>query len=205
MRVPTSIKTLLIIIGLALLACLVVLVLVMRKSRPNEPDLMASVSDASRGPSFEVRVVMPRLGLPLAGILPDALAKKLDATPSEMAFDHTSPGAQVGSVDNDSLELSAEGWDLSIETDAEGRIISGTRLLFQLPLGGRQVRLDCRPANPAIGYLRTTTRAGSAPLNGRFQLQLATCKNVDSGKTTNWPPAPLTLNGSFAGLPQQRR
>jgi hypothetical protein len=44
----TSLKISLIIIALALLACLVVL-----RSRPDEPDA-ARVSDTSRAPSFEV-------------------------------------------------------------------------------------------------------------------------------------------------------
>ncbi|MBA3568857.1 MAG: hypothetical protein H0W28_05830, partial [Pyrinomonadaceae bacterium] len=73
-------KTSLIIIALGLLACLVWLVWL--GSRPDEPDELVgeSVSDTSRGPSFEVRVVMPRLGLPFGGILPDALVKKFDGT-----------------------------------------------------------------------------------------------------------------------------
>ena len=96
-------KTSLIIIALALLACLVVL-----RSRPDEP-VGASVSETSRGPSFEVRVVMPRSGLPLGGILPDWLVAKLDGTPRELRFDHTSRGAQIGSVENDRLELRADG------------------------------------------------------------------------------------------------
>lgn len=36
-------------------------------------------------------------------------------------------------------------------------------------------------------------------------LALATCENADSGKAIEWPLALLTLNGSFAGLPQGRR
>jgi hypothetical protein len=200
----TSIKTWLIIIALAIvvLACLVWL-----GSRPAELDdpVAESVSDTSRGPSFEVRVVMPRSGLPLGGILPDALVEKLDLTPRELRFDHTSRGAQIGSVENDGLELRADGWDLFIETDGKGRITPGTHLVFPLGLGGKRVRLDCRPADRANGYLRTTTRAGSDELGGRFLVELATCKNAESGKTTNWPPAPLTLRGSFAGLPHGRR
>ncbi|HSO76803.1 MAG TPA: hypothetical protein VLU47_18395, partial [Blastocatellia bacterium] len=80
-------KTSLIIIALALLACLAWLVWL--ASRPDEPDepVAESVSDTSRGPSFEVRVVVPRSGLPLGGILPDALVKKLDGTPRELRFD----------------------------------------------------------------------------------------------------------------------
>lgn len=198
-------KTLLIIIALALVACLVWLV-----SRPDEPDepdesVGASVSDTSRGPSFEVRVVMPRSGLPLGGILPDWLVNKLDGTPRELRFDHTSSGAKFGSAEHDRIELRADGWNLFIETDGEGRITPGTHLVFPLGLGGRRVRLDCRPADPANGHLRTATRTGSDELDGRFLVELATCKNAESGKATNWPPAPLTVRGSFAGLPQGRR
>ncbi|HEV7398540.1 MAG TPA: hypothetical protein VGN86_18650 [Pyrinomonadaceae bacterium] len=196
-------KTSLIIIALALalLACLVVL-----RLRPEEPDEPASVSETSRGvQSFEVRVVMPRAGLPLGGILPDWLVKKLDGTPRELGFDHASLGARIGSVEPDHLELSADGWNVFIETDSEGRVAPTTHLVFPLGLGGRQVRLDCRPADRANGYLRTTTRTGSDELDGRFVVELATCKNAESGKAIEWPPAPLTLRGSFAGLPHGRR
>lgn len=197
----TSRKISLIIIALALLACLVVLV-----SRPDEPDepdetVAASVSETSRGPSFEVRVVVPRLARPLAGILPDWVVGKLDGTPSELRFDHTSPGARIGSVGHDRLKLSADGWDLSIETDGEGRITPGTRLVFPLGLGGRQVKLRCRPADRASGLLHTTKRAGADELDGGFLVELATCENAESGKAIEWPSAPLTLRGSFNGLP----
>jgi hypothetical protein len=122
-----------------------------------------------------------------------------------MRFDHTSRGAQTGSVGPDRLELSAEGWDLSIETDGGGRVAPGTRLVFPLGLGGRQVRLRCRPADPGIGHLHTNTRAGSDELDGRFLVEFATCENAESGKAIEWPPAPLTVRGSFEGLPHGRR
>jgi hypothetical protein len=121
----TPMKTSLIIIALGLVACLVWLVWL--SSRLDEPDkpVAESISDTSRGPSFEVRVVMPRSGLPLGGILPDSLVKKFDGTPRELRFDHTSSGAQIGSVGLDRLELRADGWDLFIETDGEGRSLQG--------------------------------------------------------------------------------
>ena len=195
-------KNLLTIIGLALIACIITLVVL--RSRPNKPadPFEASVSDTSRGPAFEVRVVMPRSGLPLGGILPDAIVKKLDGTPSELRFDHASPGAQIVSIEPDRLELSADGWILLIESDSEGRITRGTHLVFPLSLGGRRVRLDCRPADPSIGQLKTITRAGSGNIGGRFLLELATCVNAESGKTSNWPPAPLTVHGNFLGPPR---
>lgn len=197
-------KKLLIIIPLALLACLVIVVVLVLRSRSDGP-VGQSVLDTSQGPAFEVRVVMPRLGLPLGGILPDALVKKLDGTPRELGFDHTSPGAKAGNVENQRLELNADGWALFIETDSEGRISPETHLEFPLGLGGRRVRLDCRPADKANGFLHATSRAAPDVLDGRFIVELAKCRNTESGKATNWPPAPLTVNGSFAGLPQQRR
>ena len=195
-------KIWLIIIALALLAGLAGLVWV--GSRPDEP-VAESVSDMSRGPSFEVRVVMPHGGLPLFGILTDSLVKKHDLTPRELRFDHTNPGAKIGSIEPNHLELSADGWELFIEADGEGRVAPGTHLVFPTGLGGRRVRLDCRPADRGTGFLSTTTRAGSDELGGRFLVELDTCKNAESGKTINWPPAPLTVRGSFVGPPHGRR
>jgi hypothetical protein len=196
-----SMKIWVIIIALALVVCLALLVWL--RARPHEPDesVGESVSDTSGGPSFEVRVIVPRGGLPLFGILPDSLVKKYDLTPRELRFDHTSPGARIGSAGHDRLELSADGWELLIEIDGEGRVAQGTHLVFPTGLGGSQVRLNCRPADRGNGYLSTTTRAGSDALDGRFLVALATCKNAESGKTINWPPAPLTVRGSFVGLP----
>jgi hypothetical protein len=198
----TSRKTWLIIIALALLACLVWLV-----SRPGEPDAPggAGVSETSRGPSFEVRVVKPRSAQPLFGILPDRLVARLGGPPRELGFDHASRGAEFGSVGHDRLELRADGWNLFLETGGEGRVAPGTRLVFPLELGGRQVTLRCRPANPGVGHLHTTARADSDELGGRFLVELATCENAASGKAIEWPPAPLTVRGSFARLPRDRR
>jgi hypothetical protein len=202
----TSIKTSLIVIALALLAC--VAWLVWRGLRPDETNetderIAESVSNTSQRPAFEVRVAVPRLARPLAGILPDWLVEKLDGTPSELRFDYTSSGAKISRVEPDRLELSADGWDLFIATDGEGRITPETRLVFPLALGGRKVRLNCRPAARAVGYLRTTARAGSGEidsrLGGRFLVELATCTNADSGKAIEWPPAPLIVRGSFVG------
>jgi hypothetical protein len=201
--VKTPVKTSLIAIALALLACLVVLSVLLRP-RPDEP-VGASVSQTSSGAAFEVRVRMPRLGLPFGGLLPDWLVTRMDGTPRELRFDHASRDAGVGSVGQDRLELRAEGWDFLIETDGEGRITPGTHLVFPLGLGGRKVRLRCRPAERANGYLHAATRAVSDELDGTFLVELATCENAESGKAIEWPPAPLTVSGSFKGLPHSPR
>jgi hypothetical protein len=194
----TSTKAGLIVIALALLAGLVVLTW-----RPGEREV-AGVPGATRGPSFEVNVEKPRIARPLFGILPTELEEKLEKG-GHLRFDHTSPGAEVVFVGPDRLELRAEGWDLVIETDGEGRVASGTRLVYPIELAEKQRTLRCRPKDGARGYLRTTARAGSDELDGSFLVELATCENVETGKVIEWPPAPLTVRGSFAGLPRSRR
>ena len=204
----TSVKAALIIIALALLACLVWL-----GSRGDGPDA-APGSDTSRGPSFEVQVEKPRIDRFLYGILPIRLEEKLMGG-GELRFGHASRGAQVGSAGHDRLELRADGWDLLVEADGEGRIAPGTRLVFPIEIAEVQRTLRCRPADRATGYLHATTRAGSDVLDGSFLVELAACVNAETGKILDteaggrpgdaWPSAPLTLRGSFAGLPHGRR
>ncbi|HLL15379.1 MAG TPA: hypothetical protein VK388_09965 [Pyrinomonadaceae bacterium] len=204
----TSIKTSLIIIALALLACLVWLVW-----RPGEPSA-AIVPDASGVPSFEVHVEKPRMDRFLGGILPARVEEKLMGS-GELRFGHASRGAWIGSVRHDRLELSADGWSLLIEADGEGMITSGTSLVFPIEIAEVLYTLRCQPADRASGYLRTTTRSGSDVLDGRFLVELASCVNAETGKILDteaggrpgdaWPSAPLTVRGSFAGLPHVRR
>jgi hypothetical protein len=200
-----SMKTSLIIVALALLAGLAYLVWL--GSRPDEP-VGASVSDTSRGRSFEVRVERPRIDRFLYGILPTKIEAKLLGV-GELRFDHSSRGAKIGNVGHDRLELSADGWDLLIETDVEGRVAPGTRLMFPIEIAEKQWTLRCRPADRATGYLRTTPRPGSDVLDGRFLVELARCEDAKTGKILDteaggnpgdaWPSAPLTLRGSFVG------
>jgi len=189
-----AMKTSWILSALALLACLVVLGL--RSGEPVAP----SVPGTARGPSFEVHVVKPLSARPLFGLLPENLLGL-----PELRFDQASPGASIGSVAQDHLELSAEDWHLFIEKDDEGRIAPGTHLVFPLELGGRQRKLRCRPAEEAPGYFRTTPEPPSDVLDGLFLVGLATCEDAGTGKILEWPPAPLTVRGSFEGLPLDRR
>jgi hypothetical protein len=204
-------RTWLVIITLALLACLVVIGL-----RPDKPSA-AGTSATSQSPSFEVRVEKPLSARPLGGLFGLIPA-------DDLAFNHASRGAAIGLVGHDRLKLSAEGWDLSIEFDGEGRVAPGTRLVFPswLERGGRPVTLRCRPADRGIkipgfkgwrsrveswdrniGHLRITTPSGADEFSGDFLVELATCENVESGKALDWPPAPLTVRGRFVRLPHR--
>ena len=186
-------RTSLIIIALVLLACFVVL-----RSRPEKP-VTASVSATSRGPSFEVHVEKPLLNRPLWE-LPAGL---LGVPARGPRFDHTAPGAHIGSVGPGRLELSADGWDLLIEADGKGGVASGTRLVFPIELAETQRTLRCHPADRPSGYLRTTTQADSHALDGTFVVELANCENAETGKLIDWPSSPLTVRGSFEGLPPE--
>lgn len=195
--------------GVAILLLAGVGVLVLLLMRPVESDepyesIAVSTADRSLGPAFEVHVVRPRMARALFGILPSALETKLSGE-SDPWFDHKSPGAHARNAGPNHLELSADGWALVIEAAAEGGIGPGTYLVYTMPLAERQQKLRCRPANPAVGYLHTTQRAGSDELDGRFLIELATCENFLTSKVINWPPRPLTVRGAFANLPQGRR
>ena len=190
-------KTLLIIVGLVvLLACIGLL-----RLRRYEP-VATSVSETSRtveGPAFEVQVEMPLFNSGRAPWeIPGVILGYSNRGPR---FDQASPGANVGNIAPDHLELSAEGgWDLLIETDREGRIAQGTHVAFPVKLGGRPLKFDCRPGDPPVGYVHTATRTGSDELEGSFQVEIISCKNAVSGKTAAWPYQPLKVSGSFARL-----
>jgi hypothetical protein len=110
----------------------------------------------------------------------------------------------VGKITRDHIELSAHGgWDLLIETDAEGRLSQKTHVTFPVKLGGRPLNFNCRPTDLTIGDLHTTARTGSDEVEGSFQLEVAICKNAASGKTAAWPYQPLRVRGNFAGLKKQ--
>jgi hypothetical protein len=191
-------KTSLFIIALALLTCLVLI-----GSREDDP-VVASGSETARGPSFEVHVVRPRLARPLFGILPAEIEAKL-VEDGDLGFDDASHGAAIGSVGRDRLALSADGWELWVEADGDGRVVSATHLAFPVTLANTQRRLRCRPAARPSGYLRVSPRVGSDELDGRFLVELATCENVETGRVIEWPPAPLTVRGTFEGLSQGDR
>jgi len=203
--------------GLILAALALLGVLAVIGSRRDAP-VAPSGSDPTQSPSFEVQVLKPRSALPLFGLVPSDLF----GTPGTLGFDASSPGAKIRNVGPGRIQLSADGWNLTIETDQEGKITSETHLVFQLALGGKDQNLRCRPesyrrslmerlrqglgfqvASPSPGEDRSSgrlhTRETAEGLSGNFQIEFGLCENALNGKTINWPPAPLTVLGSFSG------
>lgn len=198
-------KRALIIIALALAACLIFVVWF--AARPDE-QFSKSVSGTSVGTAFEVLVEKPRMDRFLFGILPTKIEAKVLG--GDLRFGRESPGARIGNLGANHLELSADGWDLLIETDGEGRVTQGTRLIFPIEIAEIKWTLRCRPADPAKGYLNATARAGSDVRDGDFLVELARCEDAKTGKILDteaggnpgdaWPSSPLTVRGSFQGL-----
>jgi hypothetical protein len=204
-RMKKSLKRSLIIIALVLVGCVVFLVWL--AFRPDDP-LAGSISDTA-GSMFEVNVEKPRMDRALFGILPTKVEAKLFGV-DELRFGHASRGAKIGNVGPDRIELGAEGWDLRIETNGQGAIAPGTRLVFPIEIAEKQWTLRCRPADLAVGFLDATKRAGSEGFDGRFVVELAKCEDAKTGKILDmeaganpghaWPASPLTLRGTFKGL-----
>jgi hypothetical protein len=192
-------KILVMIIALVLLlACVIALRL--RRDNPVGP----SMSETSRligGPAFEVQVEMPAFN---SGRAPWEIPGVIFGYDHGPRFDQASPGAKVGKITRDHIELSADGgWDLLIETDGAGRLSQKTHVTFPVKLGGRPLNFNCRPTDLTIGDLHTAARTGSDEVEGSFQLEVAICKNAASGKTAAWPYQPLRVRGNFAGLKKQ--
>ena len=190
---------LVIIIALTLLlACIVALRL--RRDKPIGPSV-TETSQLIGGPAFEVQVEMPAFN---SGRAPWEIPGVILGYDRGPRFDQASPGAQARKIAPDHIELRADGgWDLLIETDGAGRLAEGTHVAFPVKLGGRPLKFNCRPADPAVGYLHITARPGSEQLEGSFELEVTTCKNAVSGKTAAWPYQPLRVRGNFAGLKKQ--
>lgn len=189
-------KIFVIISALALLlACIVAL------RRQRAQPIAPSVSETSRligGAAFQVQVEMPAFN---SGRAPWEIPGVILGYDHGPRFDQTTPGAQIGKIALDHIELSADGgWDILIETDSEGRLAQGTHVAFPVKLGGRPLKFNCRPADLRVGYLHTTAGTGSDEFEGSFQLEVSICKNAVSGKTAAWPYQPLKVWGNFAGL-----
>jgi len=193
-------KTILVILIAVALLLAGVVALRLRRDKPIGP----SVSETSQligGPAFEVQVEMPAFN---AGRAPWEIPGVILGYDHGPRFDQASPGALVGKIAPNHIELSADGgWDLLIETDSDGRFGQVTQVAFPVKLGGRPLKFICRPADPTVGYLHATPRAGSDELEGSFQLEVSICKNAVSGKTAAWPYRPLKVHGNFAGLKTQ--
>jgi hypothetical protein len=188
-----------VVLALGLLVGVAVVFFSLGVYRPDRP--VATIAPGSSpGPAFVVQILRPRLGLPLGGILPPRLFGLED----HLGFASTSAGASVGSVGTRRLEFGADGWDLVLVLDGDGRVNPESEIVFELLFEERPRTVRCRPADPAVGTLETTRLAGSGELSGSFAIELARCEDADTGRPLGWPPEPFVLHGSFDRLALDR-
>ena len=178
-----------------LLALLLLIGFAVVSYRPDRP-VATIVPGSSSGPAFVVQIIRPRLGLPLGGILPPQLFG-IDA---HLGFDSQSAGAYIRSFGPGRLELGADGWDLVLVFDGDGRVADETQVVFELEFEDELRRVRCRPGDPAVGTLNTTALADSREVSGSFDIELARCEDAETGTPLGWPTEPLVLHGSFDRL-----
>ena len=133
---------------------------------------------------------------PVFGILPPDVEAMM-GEPGEFSFDNTTRGAAASRVRRDRLELAAEGFELTIATDAGGKLAPDTHVVFPIKFGGKPYTLRCRPGDDESGFLHSN---GSSELSGRFAFKATKCENVLTGKKTRWPPLALSVIGNFKCL-----
>jgi len=179
------------LIGLASVVCIRLVIY-----RPDLP--VATILPASSaGPTFVVQIVRPRLGLPLGGLLPPRLFG-LDA---HLGFDSTSEGATVRAVGPGRIAIGADDWDLVLALDGDGRVDAETEVVFSFVFQERLRTVRCRPGDPIVGTFNTVRLGETGELAGSFEIELARCEDVETGRPLEWPPRPLILHGSFDRLP----
>jgi len=181
------------------LSLLLLFVLAVVGYQPDRP-VGTIVPGSSSGPAFVVQVIRPRAGLPLGGIV----SPELFGFEAHLGFDSTSTGATIGSVGPERLELRADGWDLVLVFDGDGRVTAESQVVFELLFEERLRRVRCRPGDPVVGTFNTTTLAESGELSGSFDIEFARCEDADTGTPLGWPPQPLVLHGSFDRLPPDK-
>ena len=182
-------KTLLIILGLALLLGCVLVLRFRRERRVTQP-----APQTSEGPWFEIAVEAPVFNSRPPWEIPGVILGTRERGPK---LNQNSPGVRIGNITSHRFELSAEGgWDFLIETDSEGRLTPATHIAFPIAIGGTPHKFNCRPADPPVGYL-DTKGADSGEIEGSFAVEVMRCINVRSGKTAQWPYSPLPVRGNF--------
>lgn len=188
-------KTPWLLVALVLLVCLFLFVFSPLGYRPDRP-VEALVPGSSPGPAFVVQVIRPRFGLPLGGILPP----QLFGQDAHLGFDSASAGATIRRVEPGRIELAADDWDLVLVFDADGRVLPGTQVTFELVFEERLRRVLCRPGDPATGAIDLAPLGDSGELAGRFDLELGVCESAETHESLGWPPKPLLLHGSVDRL-----
>jgi hypothetical protein len=163
-----------------------------RQSRLDAPVALT----ASAGPAFAVQIWKPVMsGRPIW----DSPAAMFGLSDREMRFDQTTPGARIGRISGHHLELDADGWQVIVKTNDDGRIAGGTTAMFPLDPANIKRGARCSVEERATGgYLRTAPHSGTNEIDGEFRVDFTDCIYVNTGRGSGW--LSLVVRGSFARL-----
>lgn len=150
----------------------------------------------SSEPTFVVQVIRPWQGLPFGGLLPPELM----GVDAELRFDSSTEGANY-SIGKERIELSADGWELTLVFDVDGRVTSETGIVFKMIFEDRVRTVRCRPGDQIVGELKLNKLEETGELNGYFDIELSKCEDAETGISLGWPPRPFVLHGSFDRIP----
>ncbi len=176
-------------------AIAIILSLTLNLYRPDSP-LPVIPPGTSSEPTFVVQVIRPWEGMPLGGLLPP----ELFGVDAQLGFDSATEGAKH-SIRQERIELSADGWELKLVFDSDGRVTAETEIVFKLIFEDRIRNVRCRPSDPTIGTLKINILEKSGERSGSFDVELSNCEDAETGKPLGWPPKPFVLHGSFDRLP----
>ena len=172
----------------------IVLSLFFNLYRPDSP-LPKIPTGTSSEPTFVVQVIRPWEGLPFGGLLPPELL----GVDARLGFDSATEGAKYR-IGEERIELSADGWELTLVFDMDGRVTAETEIVFKLVFEDRNRTVRCRPGDLTIGKLKIDKLEETGELSGYFDIELSNCEDAETGKPLGWPPRPFVLHGSFDRL-----
>lgn len=165
----------------------------------NRPDrrLATIVPGSSSRPTLVVQVIRPRLGLPLAGLLPP----QLFGLDEKLQFDLTSANATLGLVHFKRIEVNAESWSMVLAVNDDGRISSETQIVFDMVFEGSIRKVRAKAGNSPRGSAKIISLNEFGEVAGNFEIELPHCEDAFTLEPIGWPPQPLILYGSFDRLP----
>ena len=152
------------------------------------------VPGSSSSPSFQLQIIRPRAGLPLAGIAPP----ELFGVDAKLEVSSLSNDARY-SLSKDSLDLAAGDWEVHLEFDGDGNLLSDCFAEFPLIFENERQRIRCAPADSPIGRWHFS-RVKQGEYSGSFELELPHAVHPNTNAGIGWPPRPLVLVGSFDRL-----
>ena len=146
-------------------------------------------------PAFVVQVIRPRLGLPVAGLLPPSFF----GIEETLVFDSKEKDTTLAFAPNQYLRLSTSRWRVHLILNEQSDISSDSYVDLEIVFENKLQLLRCRPNQPSnsVCVIETLNNGKAA---GFVELELPHCENAETGTRIEWPPAPLLLRCSFDGV-----